>query len=253
MRWEKKKGEKTMKRIKIWAGSCVLENCEQALETARFVKGLGCDVYRSKVWGGGTKPPCFWGLKEEGLKIMQEVSQIIIPVAVEVQGREHLAQAKDYRMDNVWVAARAMQNYLLLSSEDFSSFNQVVLKRGLGNTLDEWEGAALHLKNSGVKNPIFCERGTVHFDREPEVRWRPDILSIPQIKERGYEVMFDCSHSVGRSEYVEPIALAAVAAGADYLMIEVHPGESLSDKRQALNFEQFDNLLRRIRKLEKLL
>lgn len=237
-------------KIKIWAGSCVVESREQALETAKFVKSMGCDVYRSKVWGGGTKPPCFWGLGEEGLKIMKEVSDSIIPTAIEVQGREHLAQAKEHGIPNVWVAARAMQTYLLLSSKDFSAFDQVVLKRGLGNTLDEWEGSALHLKNSGVKKPIFCERGTAHFDRNPEIRWRPDILSIPQIKERGYEVMFDCSHSVGRSEFVEPIALAAIAAGADALMIEVHPRESLSDKRQALNFERFEKLVNKIRKLE---
>lgn len=240
-------------KIKIWAGSCVVESKKQAQETAKFVKEMGCSVYRSKVWGGGTKPPCFWGLGDDGLKIMQEISQTIIPVAIEVQSREHLLKAIEYKIDYIWIAARAMQNYHLLSSKEFSNFETVVLKRGLGNTLDEWEGAALHLKNNNVKNPIFCERGTVHFDRQNEIRWRPDILSIPQIKERGYEVMFDCSHSVGKSEYVLPVALSAVAAGADYLMIEVHKKESISDKRQSLNFKQLETLIEKVRKIERVI
>jgi 3-deoxy-7-phosphoheptulonate synthase len=242
-----------MKKIKIWAGSCMIENKKQALETANFVKDMGCQVYRSKVWGGGTKPPRFWGLGVEGLEIMQEISQKIMPVAIEVQSKEHLIQAKDYKIDYIWIAARAMQNYNLLSSEELSKFNTIVLKRGLGSTLDEWEGAALYLRDKGVKNIIFCERGTVHFDRHPEIRWRPDILSLVQAKERGYEVMFDCSHSVGKSEYVIPMALSAVAAGADYLMVEVHEGESLSDKRQTLNFLQFEELVKKVRNLEKVL
>lgn len=242
-----------MRKIKIWAGSCVVESRKQALETATFVKDMGCEVYRSKVWGGGTRPPCFWGLGAKGLEIMQEISQKIMPVAIEIQSKEYLVQAKDYKIDYIWIAARAMQNYNLLGSKELSRFNTVVLKRGLGNTLDEWEGAALHLKDKGVKNVIFCERGTVHFDRHPEVRWRPDILSLIQLKEKGYEVMFDCSHSVGRSEYVIPIALSAVAAGANYLMVEVHKEESLSDKRQALNFLQFEELVKKIRNLEKVL
>lgn len=242
-----------MRKVKIWAGSCVVESREQAIETAEFLKSMGCDVYRSKVWGGGTKPPCFWGLGEEGLKIMREISLNIMPVAIEVQDKKHLILAKEYNIDYIWIAARAMQNYCLLSSEELSSFPTVVLKRGLGNTLDEWNGAAQHLLDKGVRNVIFCERGTVHFDRHPEVRWRPDILSLIQIKERNFEVMFDCSHSVGRSEYVVPMALSAVVAGAEYLMIEVHKGESLSDKRQVLNFSHFEKLLNRVRKLENVL
>lgn len=239
-----------MKKVSIWAGSCVVESKEQAIENAKFLRDIGCDVYRSKVWGGGTKPPCFWGLGEIGLEIMQEISRKIMPVAIELQARDHLILATKYKMDFVWVAARAMQNYNLIGSKEFSSFNTVVLKRGPGNTLDEWEGAALHLKDSGVKKVIYCERGTVHFDRNPEVRWRPDMLSLIQIKERNYEVMFDCSHSVGRKEYVAPIALSAVCAGADALMIEVHKSESLSDKKQCLNFPEIKDLLKRIKRLQ---
>ena len=90
-----------MEKIKIWAGSCVVENRKQALETAQFLKGTGCDVYRSKVWGGGTKPPCFWGLGTEGLEIMQEISENIMPVAIEIQSREHLLQAINYKIDEL--------------------------------------------------------------------------------------------------------------------------------------------------------
>jgi len=242
-----------MKKVRIWAGSCVVEDRKQAIETAKFVRDMGCEVYRSKVWGGGTKPPCFWGLQEKGLEIMQEISRKIMPVAIEIQAKDHLMLALKYKMDNVWIAARAMQNYNLLGCKELGKFKRVVLKRGLGNTIDEWEGAALHLKDRGVGEVVFCERGTAHFDRNPEVRWRPDMLSLVQVKERGYSSMLDSSHSVGRSEYVAPMSLSAVAAGAGYLMIETHKGESMSDKRQALDFLRFKDLVKKIRSIEKVL
>ena len=143
-----------------------------------------------------------------------------------------------------------MQNFPLIRT--ISETNKpIILKRGLGNTIDEWIGVAEHLSYFGNKNIILCERGVVSFERSQETRWRLDILAIAQVKQdySQYSIIADVSHGTGRRELVIPMAKAALAAGADGIIVEVHtnPEESKTDGRQTIDIPTFAKLMKEIK------
>ena len=170
----------------------------------------------------------------------------IIPIATEVSQDFHTYNSFDF----IWTPARQMQNYTMLKKANkFFAKNKpkLILKRHFGCTIDEVIGATSYLKD--VKDFYICERGIVTFDRHNDSRWRPDIMGIVELKKKGFKVIFDPSHSTGNAEYVIPMSKAALAAGADGLLVEVHynPKESLSDKKQALDFGIFRELMQEIK------
>jgi 3-deoxy-7-phosphoheptulonate synthase len=239
----------------IFAGPCALETQESALAIAKRLKELKTDVFRAGVWKGQNRPvvkgkPCYWGFGDTGVYYLKEIGkELNIPVVTEVQSERHLEIALDNDLDIIQVGARHMQNFPLIRK--LSKVNKpIILKRGLANTIDEWLGIAEHLSVNGNHNIILCERGIVSFERSSEIRWRLDVLAIPQIKYDypQYKIIADVSHGVGRREFVIPMAKAALAAGADGLMVEVHsnPEESRTDARQTISLDTFAELMRQI-------
>jgi len=231
----------------IIAGLCLIENEFDAIEIAEFLKEQGVDVFRAKpIRDEGTHPPKRIAATVENFAVFHRIKEIM-PIAVEAY---HNFQLYDW-FDYIWTPARQMQNYNMLKQINAERQHNVILKRGFGNTIDEVIGATEYLKS--VQDLWICERGIVTFDRQPAVRWRPDILGIVQLKQKGFNVLFDTSHSCGKADYVIPMCLAALAAGADGLMIEVHPDPKLSisgDREQMLNFEQFKELMQEVKKWE---
>lgn len=239
----------------IIAGPCALESYSQGLAICKAVTDLGANIFRAGIWKGQNRPivkgkPCYWGIGDEGLKILQEIkSHCKTPIVIEVQSEEQLLKALAVDIDIIQVGARQMQNFPLIRR--LATVNKpIILKRGLGNTIDEWVGIAEHLGVNGNNNIILCERGVVSFERSQETRWRLDVLAIPQIKYDypQYKIIADISHGVGRRELVIPMAKAVLGAGADGIMVEVHtnPEESPTDARQTIDIPTFEKLMREI-------
>jgi len=233
-------------RIVIIAGPCAVESREQALTIAREVKRYGAVVFRGGAFKPRTSPYSFQGLEEEGLKILAEVrKQTGLPVVTEITS---VAQA-DIMMkyvDAVQVGARNMQNFELLKCVGRMG-KPVILKRGLAATIEEWLMSAEYIMSEGNDRIILCERGIRTF--EPYTRNTLDLSAIPVLKKLTHlPVLIDPSHATGIREKVSPMARAAVAAGADALMVEVHhdPDHALSDGPQSLYPKQFGQLTRDI-------
>lgn len=230
----------------IIAGPCAVESCSMIIETARFVKSAGASILRGGAYKPRTSPYSFQGLKEEGLKYLKEASdETGLPVVSEVLDTRDVEMACKY-IDMIQVGSRNMQNYSLLKEVGISQ-KPVMLKRGMASTIDEWLNAAEYIAAEGNEKIIFCERGIRTFERY--TRNTLDLSCIPVMKEKTMlPVIVDPSHGTGRQELIEPMSLAAIAAGCDGIMIEVHehPEIALSDGSQSLNFEQFKNLSRKI-------
>ena len=233
-------------RIVIIAGPCAVESLNQALTIAREVKRYGAVVFRGGAFKPRTSPYSFQGLEEDGLKILAEVrEQTGLPVVTEITS---VAQA-DIMMkyvDAVQVGARNMQNFELLKCVGRMG-KTVVLKRGLASTIEEWLMSAEYIMSEGNDRIILCERGIRTF--EPYTRNTLDLSAIPVLKKLTHlPVLIDPSHATGIREKVSPMARAAIAAGADALMIEVHhdPDHALSDGPQSLYPKQFGQLTRDI-------
>ncbi len=229
--------------VTVMAGPCAIESREQLMETAAAVKKAGAAFLRGGAYKPRTSPYSFQGLEEEGLKYMKEAREATgLNVICEVTSAHAIEAAVKY-VDMLQIGARNMQNFELLKEAGKSGV-PVLLKRGLSATIDEWLNAAEYIISEGNPNIVLCERGIRTY--ETSTRNTLDISAVPVIRSKSHlPVIVDPSHATGVRAYVEPLAKAAVAAGADGLMIEVHPCPScaLSDGPQSLTFGQFETLM----------
>ncbi|MBU5306403.1 3-deoxy-7-phosphoheptulonate synthase [Clostridioides mangenotii] len=228
------------------AGPCAIESYEQLLETAKFVKKTGVNVLRGGAYKPRTSPDSFQGLGREGLDILKSVkNEIQLPVITELMDVRDLEYLYDVA-DIIQIGSRNMQNFTLLS-EVGKQDKPVLLKRGMSATISEWIGASEYITSEGNHKIIMCERGIRTFN--DYTRNTLDLAAVPIIhKETGFPVVVDPSHSTGIRYLIEPMSKAALACGANGLMIEVHPDpeNALSDGAQSLNFKQFENLIKSV-------
>lgn len=233
--------------LTIMAGPCAIESQEQLMETAYAVKKAGATFLRGGAYKPRTSPYSFQGLEEEGLKYMKEAREATgLRVICEVTSQRAIEAAAKY-VDMLQIGARNMQNFELLKEAGKSGV-PVLLKRGLSATIDEWLNAAEYIISEGNPNIVLCERGIRTF--ETATRNTLDISAVPVLRSRSHlPVIVDPSHATGVRNYVEPLAKSSIAAGADGLMIEVHPcpARALSDGPQSLTFEQFEHLTEQLR------
>lgn len=229
--------------LTVMAGPCAVENEEQLMTIAREVKKAGAQFVRGGAYKPRTSPYSFQGLEEEGLKYMAKAGREFgLKTICEVISTEAIDAAVKY-VDMIQIGARNMQNFQLLREAGQSGL-PVLLKRGLAATIDEWLNAAEYIISAGNPNVVLCERGIRTF--ETSTRNTLDLSAVPVIKEKSHlPIIVDPSHATGVYSYVSPLAKAAVACGADGLMIEVHndPAHALSDGPQSLTFENFDRLM----------
>lgn len=233
--------------LSIMAGPCAVESKEQLLSTAHAVKAAGADFLRGGAYKPRTSPYSFQGLEEEGLKYMKEAREETgLNVICEVTSQRAIEAAVKY-VDMIQIGARNMQNFELLKEAGKSGI-PVLLKRGLAATIDEWLNAAEYIISEGNPNIVLCERGIRSY--ETETRNTLDISAVPVIKSKSHlPIIVDPSHATGVRAYVAPLAKASIAAGADGLMIEVHPdpAHALSDGPQSLTFTAFCQLCEELR------
>jgi 3-deoxy-7-phosphoheptulonate synthase len=234
----------------VMGGPCSVESYEQYKVSADIVKASGTTVLRGGAFKPRTSPYAFQGLAEEGLKIIKQVGEETGLVTIsEVMSGEMVPTVAKY-VDILQIGARSMQNFPLLI-EAGRSMKPVFLKRGPSATIDEFLLAAEYVLNQGNPNVILCERGVMPLDRS-YTRNTLDLAAVPVLKEFSHlPVIVDPSHGTGVSKYVAPMALAALVAGADGVMIEMHPNPkiALSDGSQALTPEQFTKLMREMQGL----
>ncbi len=225
--------------IGMIAGPCSVENEEQTLSTARAVRRAGATALRGGAFKPRTSPYSFQGLKEEGLRILAAArDETGLAVVTEVLAAEDVELVARWA-DVLQIGARNMQNYRLLEAAGQTG-RPILLKRGPAATMDELLLAAEYILNVGNPNVMLCERGIRTF--ETHTRFTLALASVPYLHERTHlPVVVDPSHGTGHTNLVVPMACAAIAAGADGLLIEVHPNPetALSDGYQSLNFEQF--------------
>ena len=238
--------------LTVMAGPCAVESREQLMETAFAVKKTGATFLRGGAYKPRTSPYSFQGLEEEGLKYMKEAREATgLNVICEVTSARAIEAAVRY-VDMLQIGARNMQNFELLKEAGKSGL-PVLLKRGLSATIDEWLNAAEYIISEGNPNIVLCERGIRTY--ETSTRNTLDISAVPVIRQKSHlPVIVDPSHATGVRAYVAPLAKAAVAAGADGLMIEVHPcpEKALSDGPQSLTFDAFDQLMKELAPYAKL-
>jgi len=233
-------------RIVIIAGPCAVESRDQALTVAREVKRYGAVLFRGGAFKPRSSPYSFQGLGEEGLKILAQVrDEVGLGIVTEITSPAYADMMMKY-VDAVQVGARNMQNFELLKCVGRMG-KPVILKRGLSSTIEEWLMSAEYILAEGNNQVILCERGIRTF--EPYTRNTLDLSAIPVLKKLTHlPVIIDPSHATGIRDKVSPMARAAIAAGADGLMIEVHhdPDHALSDGAQSLYPKQFGQLVRDI-------
>ena len=225
------------------AGPCAVEDREQLLDTARAVSGAGAVILRGGTFKPRTSPYSFQGLEEEGLKLLAEVSSLTgMATVTEVVDESSLEMACNY-VDMVQVGARNMQNFRLLRAVGRCP-KPVLLKRGLSATIEEWLMAAEYIVSEGNEQVVLCERGIRTF--ESSTRNTLDLSAVPVVKGLTHlPVIVDPSHATGDRRLVAPMARAAVAAGSDGLLIEVHPDprRALCDGPQSLTPNEFKDLM----------
>ena len=234
----------------VMGGPCSIESYEQFSSAALIVKSAGAQILRGGAFKPRTSPYAFQGLALEGLKIMQQVGQEVgLPTISEVMSGDLVPLVAEY-VDILQIGARSMQNFPLLI-EAGKSGKPVFLERGPSATIDEFLLAAEYVLSQGNPNVILCERGIVALDKA-YTRNVLDLAAIPVLKEHTHlPVIADPSHGTGVARYVLPMAKAALVAGADGIMVEMHPNprEALSDGSQALRPEQFQKLMDEIHHL----
>lgn len=233
--------------LTVMAGPCAIESSSQLMETAFAVKKAGATVLRGGAFKPRTSPYSFQGLETEGLKYMKEAREATgLSVICEVTSARAIEDAVKY-VDLLQIGARNMQNFELLKEAGKTGL-PILLKRGLSATIDEWLNASEYIMAEGNPNVILCERGIRTF--ETATRNTLDLSAVPVLRLKTHlPIIVDPSHATGVQAYVEPMAKAAVSAGADGLMIEVHPcpEKALSDGPQSLTFQEFDSLMNRLR------
>ena len=233
-------------KVIIIAGPCSVESREQLLEAASVVKEAGAHMIRGGAFKPRTLPYSFQGLEEEGLKILAEARDLTgLPVVTEVVAPGDVELVESYA-DILQIGARNMQNYPLLKRVGKAG-KPVLLKRALSATIEEWLGAAEYILAGGNGDVILCERGIRSYGKL--TRFTLDLAAVPILKEVSHlPVVVDPSHSTGIRSLVKPMSKAAVAAGADGLIVEVHPNpeEALCDGAQSLRPEDFEALMREL-------
>jgi 3-deoxy-7-phosphoheptulonate synthase len=221
------------------AGPCTVESREQTLEVARVVSENGASMLRGGAYKPRTSPYAFQGLGAEGLRFLQEAKeQTGLPVVTELMDVRDVADVIEVA-DVVQIGARNMQNYSLLSEVGRAGL-PVLLKRGLSSTLEELLMAAEYVLKEGNEDVMLCERGIRTF--ETAYRFTLDLLAVPALRELSHlPVIVDPSHAAGRRDWVQPMSLAAAAAGADGIIVEVHnePEEAICDGPQAVPTDSF--------------
>jgi 3-deoxy-7-phosphoheptulonate synthase len=236
-------------RVAAIAGPCAVESRERMIEIAKTVADAGAVLIRGGAFKPRTSPYAFQGLGEEGLKYLREAGDIVgLPVTSEIVSHEYVDMMLRY-VDAFQIGARNMQNFELLKAVGKTG-KPVILKRGLAATIEEWLMAAEYLMAHGTDDVILCERGIRTFERY--TRNTLDLSAIPVVKKLSHlPVIVDPSHGTGLRGKVSPMALAAVASGADGIMVEVHtqPELALSDGPQSLYPDQFEKLMRDIEAL----
>lgn len=236
-------------QIAVMAGNCAVENLETSLATAKAVQAAGAIIQRGGAFKPRTSPYSFQGLGEEGLLVLREVKkQTGLPIITEILDPRHLDLVVEHA-DILQVGTRNMQNFELLR-ELGRIKKPVLLKRGMAATIEEFLMSAEYVLASGNPNVILCERGIRTY--ETATRNTLDISAIPVLKKMTHlPVIVDPSHAAGKRDYVGALAKAAIAAGADGLLLDVHPEppKSLVDPDQALPFDQFTQLMNDIRKI----
>ena len=229
--------------LTVMAGPCAVESFSQLLETAFAVKKAGARILRGGAFKPRTSPYSFQGLETEGLKYMKEARDATgLSVICEVTSPRAIEEAVKY-VDLLQIGARNMQNFELLKEAGKTGL-PVLPKRGLAATIDEWLNASEYIMSEGNPNVTLCERGIRTF--ESATRNTLDLSAVPVLRQKTHlPVIVDPSHATGVRAYVAPMAKAAVAAGADGLMIEVHPcpEKALSDGPQSLTFREFESLM----------
>ncbi|HEY5389695.1 MAG TPA: 3-deoxy-7-phosphoheptulonate synthase [Solirubrobacteraceae bacterium] len=221
------------------AGPCTVESREQVLDTAQIVKDAGAAMFRGGAYKPRTSPYAFQGLGQEGLRLLREAKEVHgLPIVTELMDVRDLEPVLEVA-DVIQIGARNMQNYTLLAEVGRSGC-PVLLKRGLSATLEELLMAAEYILKEGNERVILCERGIRTF--ETAYRFTLDLMAVPVLRQLSHlPVVVDPSHAAGRRDLVTPLSLAAAAAGADGIIVEVHPNpeEAICDGPQALRADEF--------------
>jgi 3-deoxy-7-phosphoheptulonate synthase len=239
------------KGLAMIAGSCAVETVEGTNEGGRLLKMLGANLLRGGAFKPRTSPYSFQGLGKRGLEILADARELIgMPVVSEAMDTENFDIVEEY-VDLIQIGARNMQNYSLLKRAGKSS-KPILLKRGISATIDEFLLAAEYIMAGGNYNVVLCERGIRTFN--DYTRYTLDISSVPELKLLSHlPVLVDPSHASGRRDMIIPLSKAAIAAGADGIMVEVHPfpEKALSDGYQSITFEHFTELMKELRTIAK--
>ncbi len=238
--------------LHIMAGPCSVESEEQIVAIAKQIKASGATLLRGGAFKPRTSPYAFQGLKAEGLDLLKTArKETGLPIVSEIMRVSHIDMFEN--VDIIQVGARNMQNFELL--KELGKIDKpILLKRGLSATIEEWLMSAEYIMAGGNDKVIFCERGIRTY--ETYTRNTLDISAVPILKKLSHlPVIVDPSHASGKSWLVDPLAMSAVAAGADGLMIEVHndPPHALSDGAQSLTPQQFDSVAKKALALKKAL
>jgi 3-deoxy-7-phosphoheptulonate synthase len=238
-------------KIVVMAGPCAVESEKQALSIGATVKKWGAQIFRGGAYKPRTSPYSFQGLGEEGLKILSKVrDETGLLIVTEATDLENIGLVEEYA-DIIQIGARNMQNYALLKKAGQTA-KPILLKRGMAATIEETLMSAEYIMSEGNNRVILCERGIRTFS--DNTRNTLDISAIPSFKEVSHlPVIVDPSHAAGRRDYVIPLSRAAIAVGADGLIVEVHndPPHAVSDGKQSLYPEQFATLMQEIKTLVK--
>lgn len=236
----------------VMSGPCSVESREQIIEIAKAVKDAGATLLRGGAFKPRTSPYDFQGLKEKGIDLLLEAKAVTgLPIVTEIMNSDHLPLFKD--VDVIQVGARNMQNFELLKALGKTN-KPILLKRGLSATMKELLMSAEYIMSEGNPNIILCERGIRTY--ETYTRNTFDVSAIPMLHEISHlPVVADPSHATGKRSLIKPVAMSAVAAGADGLEIEVHPNPSvaLSDGAQSLTPDMFVDVMRQIEKVRSIL
>ena len=237
------------KELVMMAGPCAVESEEQVEAVASKMAACGVKVLRGGAYKPRTSPYAFQGLEKEGLKILRRVADRYgLLVISEITSENDIEYASNY-LDIIQIGARNAQNFRLLSAVGKSGI-PVMLKRGIAETIDEWLGSAEYIMSEGNYHIMMCERGIRTF--ETATRSTLDISAVPVLKGKTHlPIIVDPSHAAGKAQYVQSLALAAIAAGADGLIIEVHPDpkHALSDAAQQLTPEAYAELAQRVKEM----
>lgn len=233
--------------IQVMAGPCAVESREQLLEAAEIVCSAGATLLRGGAFKPRTSPYSFQGLEQKGLELLAEAREKTgLRIVTEVMDPRNLDMVAEYA-DMLQIGARNMQNFFLLR-EVARAGKPILLKRGPSATIEEWLLAAEYILAEGNRDVVLCERGIRTFDNY--TRNTLDLTAVPVVKYLSHlPVIVDPSHAIGKWRFVDPMARAAIAAGADGLLIEVHPRpeEALCDGPQSLNPDNFSNLMQSLK------